>query len=750
LLRRAGPGGAANMLGTAQEPSIMPGAFFIGDWRVDPSLHSISGASGEVRLEPKVMQVLVELAEHPGQVVSKDRLLQTVWADTFVGDEVLARAISELRRVLGDDPKAPRFIQTIPKGGYRLIAPVRFDGATNFEPPAVPIGPGVRPGNARRSPQFAARPGRRKHTLATVAALLIAAGAGGLSWWTDLWRRSHTAAATTNVAPMRVVPLTTLPGRESSPTFSPDGSQVAFEWNGEKEKYDLYVTLVGSSESRRLTTDPDDDIAPSWSPDGLHIAFLRRHTRESGGGRIYLISPLGGPEWKVSDFLAMGPVAWTPDGRHLAVTHSQPGQPDLRSTWIYLVGFRGEGPRPLTRRQAPASEHSPAFSPDGRHLAYASCAPDCDVYVVDLNADFSPAAGPRRLTSQRSFGISGLAWTRDGNSIICDASLDGVLYYLWRVTVAGNAPPQRIEVAGLGAGQPATALSRDRLAFMRDSTDIDIYRFEPGRGSQPVSASSFPDLTPQFSPDGNQIVLSTARSGVATEVWISDIDGSRAHQLTHGPGPWQGSAHWSPDSRQIAFDSQAAEDGHSHVWTIDADGGAPRQITRDAGDHEAPTWSRDGRWIYFSSASSLGGPRDIWRVPANGGGYERVTRGGSGYMALESSDGKELLYQPSLDRGPLMAMPVAGGPARQLVSCVTATAFGVGPGGIYYVGCEAGADPPLYVLNTTTGRTELLGKLEKRARNPSMGLPVSPDGNIVLYQKLEHEGSDLMLIENFR
>ena len=109
----------------------MPGAFSVGDWRVDPSLHSISGAAGEVRLEPKVMQVLVGLAEHAGQVVSKERLLQTVWADTFVGDEVLARAISELRRVLGDDSKAPRFIQTIPKGGYRLIAPVRFDSRPN-------------------------------------------------------------------------------------------------------------------------------------------------------------------------------------------------------------------------------------------------------------------------------------------------------------------------------------------------------------------------------------------------------------------------------------------------------------------------------------------------------------------------------------------------------------------------------------------------------------------------------------------
>src|SRR5580765_8167336 len=102
----------------------MLGAFSIGDWRVDPSLRTLSGVKGERHLEPKLMQVLVLLAEHAGQVVSKERLLETVWADTFVGDEVLSRSISELRRALGDDSKAPRYIQTIPKGGYRLIASV--------------------------------------------------------------------------------------------------------------------------------------------------------------------------------------------------------------------------------------------------------------------------------------------------------------------------------------------------------------------------------------------------------------------------------------------------------------------------------------------------------------------------------------------------------------------------------------------------------------------------------------------------
>ena len=75
------------------------------------------------------MQVLVLLAAHPGQVIAKERLILTVWPDAFVTDDVLTRAISELRRVFGDDAKEPRFIQTIPKSGYRLIALVSSSGA---------------------------------------------------------------------------------------------------------------------------------------------------------------------------------------------------------------------------------------------------------------------------------------------------------------------------------------------------------------------------------------------------------------------------------------------------------------------------------------------------------------------------------------------------------------------------------------------------------------------------------------------
>src|SRR4029453_18620051 len=100
---------------------------------------------------------------------------------------------------------------------------------------------------------------------------------------------------------LQVVQLTTLPGHESSPTFSPDGSQVAFAWDGEKANAYIYVKIIGASEVRQLTTDALEDTAPSWSPDGRQIAFLRSSagTRE---GRIHLASPVGGTDLKLTDF----------------------------------------------------------------------------------------------------------------------------------------------------------------------------------------------------------------------------------------------------------------------------------------------------------------------------------------------------------------------------------------------------------------------------------------------------------------
>jgi TolB-like protein/DNA-binding winged helix-turn-helix (wHTH) protein/Tfp pilus assembly protein PilF len=103
--------------------------FRLGAWLVHPSLNTISLDGSSVRLEPKVMEVLVCLASRPSEPISKEQLLKTVWRDTFVSDDVLTRAVSELRRAFQDDPRNPSFIETIPKRGYRLVAPVERDTA---------------------------------------------------------------------------------------------------------------------------------------------------------------------------------------------------------------------------------------------------------------------------------------------------------------------------------------------------------------------------------------------------------------------------------------------------------------------------------------------------------------------------------------------------------------------------------------------------------------------------------------------
>src|SRR5260370_3209330 len=101
---------------------------------MQPQINSVEKAGKTWHLEPKVMQVLVHLASHPNEVLSKDRLLEAVWHNAFVGDDVLVRCISEIRYVFGDDPKSSRVIQTIPKGGYRLIAAVTTEVQSDMEP----------------------------------------------------------------------------------------------------------------------------------------------------------------------------------------------------------------------------------------------------------------------------------------------------------------------------------------------------------------------------------------------------------------------------------------------------------------------------------------------------------------------------------------------------------------------------------------------------------------------------------------
>jgi Tol biopolymer transport system component len=199
------------------------------------------------------------------------------------------------------------------------------------------------------------------------------------------------------------VPLTAYAGFQDGPTLSPDGSQVAFSWNGPGEdNYDIYVKLVGPGDPVRLTRDPAAELSPAWSPDGGRIAFLRYsgepadflHSR----AELIVIPALGGGvERKIADVARVGPVsgrlAWTSDGEWIAFG-GEFSEHDLPGIWLLSVGT-GERRR-LTTGNGDIGDVAPAFSPDGLSLAFirSRSMSTREVYVLTLTAKMAPAGEP--------------------------------------------------------------------------------------------------------------------------------------------------------------------------------------------------------------------------------------------------------------------------------------------------------------------------------------------------------------------
>ena len=231
--------------------------FQIGEWVISPRLNSLSQNGHSVRIEPKVMQVLLCLAEER-DVVSKEKLMQTVWTDTFVTDDVLTRSISELRKIFADNPKNPRFIQTIPKGGYRLMLPVGEVQPRVVEP---------KPATASTRPP---RAGKRRLililTVVGLSLLLIAYAIG----------RYNSSATPPKRQVLAVLPFQNL-SDDSQQEFFADGlTAEMISQFGKVSSEHLAVIAWSSMERYKHTSKPQDQIAQELGATYLLDGTVRR------------------------------------------------------------------------------------------------------------------------------------------------------------------------------------------------------------------------------------------------------------------------------------------------------------------------------------------------------------------------------------------------------------------------------------------------------------------------------------------
>jgi Tol biopolymer transport system component len=682
----------------------------------------------------------------------------------FTGDSRLAM----LTNILNEDPTPPSQLGTsIPPELEKIILRcMRKDPARRYQTMAdlkVALEDVEQESGSRKQAQLV--PLRRRWAWAALLPVLLVAGF--LAW--RAWR------APEKTEPLRAVPLTALPGVARYPSLSPDSNYVVFSWNGPRQDNpDIWVQQIGAGSPFRLTTDPGNDYNPVWSPDGRSIAFLRGLTQ--GPSELLLIPPLGGqPERKLAEIGVRRGVwppylAWCPDSDCLIAADSVgEGKPDA----LFVISVDTGEKRQLTHPQhAAPGDAQPAVSPDGRWLVFrrnTSGPLTGELYRIRLETDpvsagVTAVGDPLRLTPA-VVDANQPAWMPDSQEILFSK---GLLKSLWRLNVAGERPgetqPARLPFVGEDGIMPVvsrpTSGRPPRLVYIRSFADNNIWRVETSAPGAPASSppvvsisSTRHDYHPQLSPDRRRMAFGSSRSG-EPEIWVADPDGSKPVQLTWGASG-SGFPHWSPDGERLVYLSNM--EGQWEDYVIPAAGGKPRNVTSHPAAESWASFSRDGRWIYFTSDRT--GRYEIWKAPASGGDAEQLTSNG-GFMPERSPDGAYVYYVQTWNPpSPLWRVPASGGAPEKVLDGVLLANFVVLERGIYYIDRPSGQGAS-QMIDAPSGETRLQyfdfatrrsTTVARNLGNVFVGpLTASPDGLTIFFCRVDSSVDDLMLVENFR
>jgi len=409
-----------------------------GVFEVDLCSGDLRKAGMRIKLQNQPLKVLAALLEQHGQLVTREELRARIWPEESFGDfdHAVHIAIGKLRIALGDSAEAPRFIETLPRRGYRFIGdidvlPKAKDEAENH-------------GNRRK-----------------IAVWIVGVAACALAIGFIYLKFQHVTKLEENFNSLVAIPFTTLKGREAMPAFSPDGSQVVFAWDGgnseSENQFDLYVKVVGTENVSRLTHKPSEWLAPAWSPDGRTIAFARKSISDSG---IFEISAIGGPERKLASALfSHAPhmsLSWSNDGRSLTYADGD--------VVIQLDRDSGEQ-RTLTKLAEDTTFWSPVFSPDGSRIAFLRWKNGL-VSVFLMRPDGTDA---RELTKDVSIPQL-LAWSADGKRVLLANRRTNQL-----IDVDVENGKESTLAFTQDAAEPAVARRGNRLAYARTHENVNIW-----------------------------------------------------------------------------------------------------------------------------------------------------------------------------------------------------------------------------------------------------------------------------------
>jgi Tol biopolymer transport system component/DNA-binding winged helix-turn-helix (wHTH) protein len=544
-----------------------------------------------IRLQEQPARLLVFLLQRAGQIVTRDDLRIHLWpADTFVDfDHSLNTAVMKLREALGDSSEKPLYIQTLPRKGYRFVAPVSLMPSSNSSAPAmrtpapeqVDVAPSPNQDPIEKPSDKSERPRKRLYfRLAMLAAVVLAAGL--LVFWTTLNR-------TTGMP--KVVQFTRLTSdgqRKIGPLLS-DGVRVYFnEWLPDGRLIIVQASIKGG-EVIRLSVPLNAPLVQDISKDGTELLVAND---EGLQGRSIWVQPVaGGSPHRVGTVLtSWGPwrsgldfAAFAEDATHIIYSQGHD---------IYSVSRDGSALRKLLTVGHLTKDFR--YSPDSQVLRFSQFDPFEEARIISASAD-----GTR--LQKLIDGCCG-KWTTDGRYFIFTRPFN-FRADLWALPEMKKRPGQRQNGAPiqLTAGPldfqfPLPAKYRNEIFAIGTAYRAEVVRYDKKRGEFVPYLSGISAEGLAFSADGQWVAYTSFPDGV---LWRSRVDGSEALQLTSPPMK-VGMPRWSPDGRQIAFNA-TLPGGTWNIYVISSAGGsAERLLPRDQGQLDVD-WSPDGKSLVFGT-----------------------------------------------------------------------------------------------------------------------------------------------------
>ena len=666
------------------EAARSPRLVRFGTFEVDLPAGELRKGGLKLKLTGQPFQVLAILLERPGEVVTREEFQKRLWPDTFVDvDHNLNTAINKIREVLGDSAESPRFVETLPRRGYRFIAPVEIGRGANAGGAQI-----ISAKDASAGPRHESRVRSRTLFYSVVAAGVASIVIAGFF----IYKKSQSAA----VSQHTLTRVTFDDGLQFGPTWSPDGRFIAYSAN-RQGKFDIWVQQLSGGDPVQITKGPGHNWQPEWSPDGKYIAYRS----EYGEGGLFIVPALGGEGLSRRIATSGHYPHWSPDGSEILFQATQ----FLRGNRFFVVSLDGSPPREVLTEFF-AKHHLSAMSagwhPDGKRVSVwvwdtASGPNFWTVQVAGgegVRSEFDPQIArqfqefPARGTTEW-FEDFKFSWAPSGREIYFERTFRGARN-LWKMTVdrvtlrclaierlttgpgtdtdlALSPDGMRLAFSGqskhlrawlfpfdstrgrvTGAGQPVTppGMWAWSVSLTRDGKKLAFCATRTGKGGLwerslvdgregPVVADDYVRDSPEWSPDGTRLASWRGKSWTEGQIVVWPDESHNEQALTASSTQNELVWDWSPDGNGLLITREATDTHRMEVWLLSAapvPGGAAaarRIVFRQGYDLYQPMFSPDGRWIAFQAIRNAPTVTEsiLYVTPPLGGPWIQITDG---------------------------------------------------------------------------------------------------------------------------